>query len=249
MAHIKFKDFPQEIKDLWRRRVTDETFYGKPDEFIENRRSSGFTWVNTPEGSQFWRYIMRDSDFRPYYKRYGFAVGDTVCLSDVGKAEYADSASNPHDEIGHVESIGPEMTIVIWTHTGTNTVTKNAYRREDLIRSTQKVLEVPASVVPTFAVGDTVMLSEVGEHNYDNSYIHPWDTPGVIMSLGADDCCVVHWEGRDFLKRYNGYELKLVNNINKEDDIISRITPKITSGKTPRGTVICSPRSKITLGS
>lgn len=179
MAHIKFKDFPQEIKDLWRRRVTDETFYGKPDEFIENRRSSGFTWVNSPEGGPFWAHIMKDSDFRPYYERYGFAVGEAVCLSDVGKAEYINSTSNPHDEIGHVESIGPEPTFVVWAYTGK----RNAYFCEHLVRPSAK------------------------------------------------------------------YELKQANNINKKDDkIISRITPTITSGQTPRGTIICSPRSKIALG-
>jgi hypothetical protein len=225
---------------------------------VEKNRGSGFIWSRTVEYGEdirFWLSIMKRSDFRPYYELYGqksestmkhqtFAVGDKVCLSESGKRGYLDSDSNPHHDIGRIYKIDDNVIFVKWSEG------KNAFYAVDLILAEDR----QDVTVQNFAVGDVVMLNGWGMRNYNNSWNNPYNALGVITSLLLDDCYIVYtvrWEGRDFERKYAGYELKLVNNNKKEEDdkILFRITPTITPGEAPSGIVVSSPATKIRLGS
>lgn len=60
-----------------------------------------------------------------------FKVGDLVELSEAGRREYEDMASNPHDQVGVIVKVKREgfPYLVKWEENG------NGYRTEDLVHA------------------------------------------------------------------------------------------------------------------
>ncbi|GAB3013642.1 hypothetical protein GCM10027051_16160 [Niabella terrae] len=71
---MKPSEYPKEIQDLIIKRQVEAG--NKADIKVFDRNSDagpysdGFDWVDTPEGYSFWKDVMDNSNFQPYYEKY-----------------------------------------------------------------------------------------------------------------------------------------------------------------------------------
>ncbi len=118
---MKFEEYPKEIQLLITRRTIEAG-----NEFSKRRfnadpqrdtRSDGFTWNDTPEGSEFWREVLT-GDITPFYEKYPkspFADIAELHYRSVGmKFMITGCPSGGYDDsnLGEAYNIGDIVTLV-----------------------------------------------------------------------------------------------------------------------------------------